>query len=84
MIQGVGMVWKTLGSIWHSSGKKNHLQVRFNDWNYGIKYFEVLGESEDGKRLVGKLDNGEKVSYPKRSRGWSLYHQDSELQARAV
>jgi hypothetical protein len=78
------MVWKTLDSVWSSQNKKVNIKVRFNDWNYRIKYFTILAESEDGKRLIGTLDNGEKASYPKKSRGWSLYHPESELQARAV
>jgi hypothetical protein len=78
------MKWYTLERVWSSSGKKNHLKVRFNDWTHQIKYFEIMGESSDGKRFVGTLDNGEKMSFSKNSRGWNLYTSDDEYQAKAV
>lgn len=78
------MNWHTLERVWVRSGRETHLRVRFIDWNHRIKYFTILGESTDGKRFVGLLDNGEKMSYPKKSKGWSLYTPDDENQARAV
>ena len=53
--------------------------------HHQIKYFQIMGESSDGLRFVGKLDNGEKMSYPKKSRGWAVYEaQDEYQQAKAV
>ncbi|MBY0516969.1 MAG: hypothetical protein K2P81_08680 [Bacteriovoracaceae bacterium] len=78
------MHWDTLISIWHRGGQKNGLKVRFLDWNHTIKYFMITGESEDGKRLVGKLDNGESMSFAKFSRGWGLYGEGAEQAAKAV
>jgi hypothetical protein len=78
------MNWHTLERCFKQSTSKDAVKVRFNDWNHRIKYFTITGESSDGKRFVGTLDNGEKISFPKRSRGWSLYHHDDEFQARAV
>jgi hypothetical protein len=78
------MHWDTLASIWHRNAQKNGLKVRFLDWNHTIKFFLITGESEDGKRLVGKLDNGESISFAKFSRGWALYGVDNEHAAKAI
>ena len=78
------MYWDTLDVVWRNNGKQNGLKVRFLDWNHTIKYFTVTGESEDGKRLVGKLDNGESMSFSKTSRGWALYGAGAENTAKAV
>jgi hypothetical protein len=78
------MNWITLEKVWRQSGFKLDLKVRFNDWTHQIKYFKIMGESSDGKRLVGELDSGEKMSFFKKSRGWSLYYPESEFQAHAV
>jgi hypothetical protein len=76
--------WISLEQVWKNSGRKADIRVRFNDWNQHIKYFTIKGESSDGKRFVGVLDSGEKMSFAKKSRGWSLYHADSEFMAKAV
>lgn len=78
------MNWLTLEQVWKAQGKKSKVKVRFNDWSHQIKYFTIQGESSDGKRLVGVLDNGEKISYSKRSKGWSLYYKEAENTAKAV
>ncbi len=78
------MNWDTLDRVWRQSGRKSHLKVRFSDWTHQIKYFTIIGESSDGKRFVGTLDSGEKMSFSKKSRGWCLYQQDDEYQAHAV
>lgn len=74
----------TIGDLWRRSNQKQGLKVRFNDWNYSIKYFTITGESSDAKRLVGKLDNGEAISFNKKSRGWSFYFAEAEQNAKAV
>jgi hypothetical protein len=77
--------WFTLERVWMSAGGRTHIKVRFDDWTHQIKYFLILGESEDGKRLVGTLDTGEKMSFSKKSRGWRLYEPHDEiLQPHAV
>lgn len=78
------MHWMSLELIWRQSGQKNDLRVRFNDWSHDIKFFTITGESSDGKRLVGTLNTGEKISYSKKSQGWSLYSQGDEQTAQAV
>ena len=78
------MDWQTLGQVWKSQGRKRKIQVRFNDWTQEIKYFTIMGESPDGKRLVGMLDSGEKMSYSKTSRGWSVYYPQAEYMPHAV
>lgn len=77
------MNWYSIEKVWKSSGCRP-VKVRFNDWTQQIKYFHILGESPDGKRLIGKLDSGEKMSFSKRSRGWTLYSPEDEYQAHAV
>lgn len=78
------MIWDSLDRVWRAAGRKNNLRVRFNDWTHEIKYFKIVGESSDGKRFIGVLDSGEKMSFSKKSRGWSLYYPESEFQAHAV
>lgn len=78
------MNWDTIDKIWQTAGRKNNLKVRFNDWTHQVKYFVIQGESSDGKRLVGILDSGEKISFPKSSKGWSLYAKEDEFRAHAV
>ncbi len=73
------MQWMSLEKIWKAAGKKN-VKVRFCDWTHQIKYFQIMGESSDGLRFVGTLDNGEKMSYPKKSNGWALYEAADEYQ----
>jgi hypothetical protein len=74
------MNWHSLERVWRQSGRKKHLKVRFCDWTHEIKYFVIVGESSDGRRFVGVLDTGEKMSFSKKSRGWNLYTQDDEIQ----
>jgi hypothetical protein len=74
----------TLERVWRQSGRKSQVKVRFCDWTHQIKYFMIHGESSDGKRFVGTLDTGEKISFSKKSRGWCLYDTDDEYQAHAV
>ncbi len=78
------MNWYSLEKVWRQAGRKNNIKVRFNDWTHQIKYFMILGESSDGKRFVGTLDTGEKMSFSKKSRGWCLYEKNDEFQAHAV
>ncbi len=73
------MIWQSLDKVWRSAGRKQ-VKVRFNDWSHQIKYFVILGESSDGRRFIGKLDTGEKMSFSKKSRGWSLYQSEDEYQ----
>lgn len=78
------MDWISLDKVWKQAGRKNDIKVRFNDWSHAIKYFTIMGESSDGKRFVGILDTGEKMSFSKKSRGWSMYTRGDEQAAHAV
>lgn len=78
------MKWYSLERIWRTNGMKTNLRVRYNDWTHQIRWFEIRGESRDGRRLVGVLDSGETISYPKRSIGWFEYFPYSEYSAHAV
>ena len=78
------MDWSSLDRVWRLAGSKNNIKVRFNDWSHSIKYFTIVGESSDGKRFVGTLDSGEKMSFSKKSRGWSMYSRGDEQGAHAV
>lgn len=78
------MHWQTLEQVWKAQGSKKELKVRFNDWSHQIKFFTIHGESSDGKRFVGILDNGEKISYAKKSKGWTAYYPEAENMAKAV
>ena len=75
--------WISLEQVWRQNGRKT-IKVRFNDWSHSIRFFTIAGESQDGKRFVGTLDCGEKMTFSKRSRGWSLYYPESEWMAKAV
>ncbi len=78
------MHWNSLQKVWTQAGRRNNIQVRFNDWSHAIKYFTIMGESSDGKRFVGQLNTGEKMSFSKKSRGWTMYHAGDEQSARAI
>ena len=78
------MNWHSLERVWRNAGQKNQVKVRFNDWTQHIKFFEIQGESLDGRRLIGTLDSGEKISFSKKSQGWELYYPEAEFQAHAV
>ena len=78
------MKWMSLENVWKAAGSKQNLKVRFNDWSQTVKYFSILRESTDGRRYLGELDSGEKVSYFKSSKGWSEYTSEDELSAHAV
>lgn len=73
------MTWMSLERIWRMAGRKD-VKVRFCDWTHQVKYFLIVGESSDGRRFVGTLDTGEKMSFPKKSRGWQLYEEAAEYQ----
>jgi hypothetical protein len=53
----------TIEEAWIANNKQVNFKVRYRDWNYRIKFFEIEGYSQDGQRLVGKLDTGEVISY---------------------
>ena len=74
------MHWLSLEKVWKLAGRKNQVKVRFNDWSHHIKYFTIMNESQDGKRFIGVLDSGEKMSFSKKSRGWSVYMALDEVQ----
>lgn len=74
----------SLERVWKTAGRKEEIKVRFNDWTHQIKYFTIKGESADGKRFFGLLDSGEKMTFSKKSRGWSLYYPEAEFMAKAV
>ena len=74
------MNWQSLDRVWKGSGRKTNIRVRFNDWTHQIKFFTIIGESADGKRFIGTLDSGEKMSFSKKSRGWSVYAAEDEYQ----
>lgn len=74
----------SLAQLWRLTGKRENLKVRFNDWNHTIKYFTINGVSQDGKRFLGELDNGENLSFSTHSKGWQLYTPGQENVARAV
>lgn len=78
------MNWLSLEKVWKMAGRKDQMKVRFNDWDFSIRYFTIHGESKDGKRFLGMLDSGEKMSFSKKSRGWSFYSPELEFSAKAV
>jgi hypothetical protein len=78
------MHWFSLGKVWKLAGRKSEIKVRFCDWSHQIRYFSIHGESPDGKKIIGTLDNGEKISFPKRLKGWSLYQAGDEYEPHAV
>lgn len=64
---------QTIVSLWLGQNRRKNLRVRFEDWGNQISYFTIMGESECGRRLVGRLDTGEAMSFSKISRGWVLF-----------
>lgn len=78
------MKWLSLEKVWKRAGKRSLTRVRFSDWTHTVKYFMIMKESKDGEKIIGVLDNGEKIAFPKKLKGWSLYHKGDEFSAHAV
>lgn len=74
----------TIEQAWIANEKRPNFKVRYRDWNYRIKYFQIEGYSQDGQRLIGRLDTGEIISYAKDNSGWEEYHDGLENTARAI
>lgn len=68
----------------HSTKDTPDLKVRFKDWNYKIKYFQITEVDDKKKRYIGMLDNGEKAVYPMNSDNWELYFDGMENNPQAV
>jgi hypothetical protein len=78
------MKWLSLEKVWKKAGGKSLTRVRFSDWTHTVKYFMIMKESKDGKKIIGVLDTGEKIAFPKKLQGWSLYKKGDEFSAHAV
>lgn len=74
----------TIGKVWEDAGKKLKFKVRYQDWNYRIKFFTIDGLSGDSQRVLGTLDTGEVISYAIDNQGWQEYKVGLENIARAV
>ena len=72
-----------LANIYKKSSNKDNLKVRFKDWNYKIKYFQITEMDEKKNRFVGLLDSGEKAVFPMNSDHWEIYFEGLENQAKA-
>jgi hypothetical protein len=68
----------TLINIWEQSEKKPGLKVRYIDWDYRVKFFEI--QSFDKAKLLfeGILCTGEKVTYEANSKFWALFESDEQ------
>jgi len=66
-----------------NQGSLNGLRVRYADWNHRIRFFQVDSIDQEG-RVLGTLDNGEKVTYASESDFWRVYHDGDEDSAKAV
>ncbi len=73
-----------LETLWTNNQKKLNLKVRYKDWNYKLKYFQITGVDEKSKKLIGIDDLGEKVSYALDSDHWELYFEGLENNPKAV
>jgi hypothetical protein len=73
-----------IDTLWKQNQLEKNLKVRFRDWNYKIKYFMIQAYSDDKKKIIGVLDNGETISFDCENMGWELYFEGSEYLARAV
>ena len=74
----------TMYKLWKRYGMVEGLKVRYQNWNYQIHYFCIEGISENGSHLVGRLDNGEWIEYPKDSMHWEVFEAEHVNMARAV
>ena len=74
----------TLEQIWKTEGKRTELKVRFKDWNYKLKFFQITGIDEAKKCFTGINEAGEAVIYPINSDHWEIYYEGLENQAKAV
>lgn len=75
---------KTIEQVWKENNTQVGLKVRWTDWGFRHRYFEIQGEDGTGKKLIGELDNGEVISYLKTSAHWKVYQVGDEEVAKAV
>jgi hypothetical protein len=74
----------TIEEAWLANGQKPDVKLRYEGWDYQVKYFQVEGYNEKKTLLEGSLDNGEKICYPVNSPDWCLYEEKDEDMAKAV
>lgn len=67
-----------LEELWKKANCQKSLKVRYINWDHRTKYFEIHDYSQDKKRLIGKLDNGEDISFSPASDHWILYEERIE------
>lgn len=75
---------KEIGQVWEESGRRENLKVRWYGWGHRHKFFVIKSYDEKAQKLIGELENGEKISFPYRSRHWKIYELGDEFHAKAV
>ena len=73
-----------LNDVWKNNNYQKDLKVRYVDWNFKHKYFQIKDYSSCGTKIVGLLDTGEQISYPIDSEFWVLYELGHEQAAKPV
>ncbi len=73
-----------LEALWKKEGSTKNLRVRYKDWSYKLKFFQIQSFDEKTQTFTGINEHGEVVSYPITSDHWELYFEGLENQAKAV
>lgn len=73
----------TIADLWKESEEKKGLKVRYIDWHHGHRFFTIEQYDAKNSSFVGRLDCGEKITYPSNSLHWKLYEEGDEEMARA-
>jgi len=58
--------------------EEGELRLRYIGWDHRQKYFSPQKLDKEGVEVLGKLDNGEKVSFPFDSDFWVHYEEGME------
>jgi hypothetical protein len=72
-----------LMELWMKSGQKKGLKVRWLDWNYRHRFFEIKNLDSKEQCFHGTLDCGESMTYSSESPHWCLYLEGDEDGAKA-
>ena len=66
------------------SDKKQDLKLRYLGWDHNTRFLTLLKFDDKSDSIIGRLDSGEKVTYPASSSFWVAYDDGMENEARAV
>ncbi len=68
----------------NKSERGSEFKVRYIGWDHKTRYLKLVKFDDKTDSVIGKLDNGEEISYPAEGRFWVEYDEGMENEARAI